>query len=245
MTAGAAHPGREPARYFLVHLQKTAGTALQRALHDVFDDRERYPGTGDGTPPETVLSVPHLLERWNRRRGEIRFIAGHFPLCTTELLDAPFSTITVLRDPVERTLSFLRHARETEAPGEGLEALYEDPVRFELVHNHMVKMLSLSVDEMTDGALTHVEFDDARLIRARENLRSIDVVGVQERYDIFCATLEERFGWHVDSTLTMNRTSKDGGAEFETAALRERIADDNAADLELYELARELVGAGS
>ena len=53
----------------------------------------------------------------------------------------------------------------------------------------MVKMLSLTVDEMTDGALTPVEFDRARLDRARAGLDAIDVVGFQEDFDGFCAEL--------------------------------------------------------
>ena len=40
------------------------------------------------------------------------------------------------------------------------------PVRFTLVRNHMVKMLSLTVEEMTDGAMTNVDFDRHRLERA-------------------------------------------------------------------------------
>ena len=80
------------------------------------------------------------------RGDEIRVVTGHFPLCTTELLGAQFITLTILRDPVERTLSALRHHREkTPADSErSLEEIYEDPFRFELVHNHMVKMFSLS-----------------------------------------------------------------------------------------------------
>jgi len=83
-------------------------------------------GPGDGAPPTTVLSVEHMLERWRLRRDEIRVVTGHFPLCTTELLDAPFTTLTLLRDPVERTLSYLRHHREM-TPSEGERPLEEMP----------------------------------------------------------------------------------------------------------------------
>ena len=116
------------------------------------------PGPATVTRRRRVLSVEHLLDRWRLRHDEIRVVTGHFPLCTTELLDVPFTTLTLLRDPVERTLSYLRHHREpTPADRERpLEEIYDDPVRFELLHNHMVKMLSLHADEMTDGALTPV-----------------------------------------------------------------------------------------
>ena len=164
----------EPERFFFVHLQKTAGTALWRRLRAQFPPAAVYPGPDDGEPPDTVLSVAHLLDRWSRRRDEIRIVTGHFPRCTVELLDAPFVTLTVLREPVERTLSYLRHHRAT-TPAEAdrsLEEIYEDPIRFELLHNHMVKMLSLSTDEMTDGALTSVTFDaDRSAPRERHSTR--------------------------------------------------------------------------
>jgi hypothetical protein len=226
-----------------MHLQKTAGTALWRRLHHEFEPPMLYPAPEDGRLPETVLSVSHLLERWRERRDEIRVVTGHFPLCTVELLDAPFTTLTVLRNPVERTLSFLRHARETE-PGFSersleeiyLEEIYEDPIRFELVHNHMVKMLSLTVEEMTDGAMTRVDFDRSRLERAKQRLCDIDAVGLQERFEQFCTELVRRFGWNLGPPIFMNRT----GAADSPPALRSRIAADNAFDIELYEFARGL-----
>ena len=229
-------------RFFFLHLQKTAGTALWRRLQGVFEESSVYPGPGDGQPPATVLSVSHLLERWRLRRDEIQIVTGHFPLCTIELLDAPFTTLTLLRDPLERTLSYLRHHRE-QTPSDherSLEEIYADPVRFELLHNHMVKMLSLDSAEMTDGALTHIEFTADRLERAKHRLGEIDVVGFQERFEAFCAELTARFGWDLGPKIFMNRTAP---AEVPDA-LRERIATDNALDIELYDFAWRL-GSGT
>lgn len=229
-------PDRVPDdRFFFLHLQKTAGTALTRRLRHHFGDRAVYPGPGDGAPPESVLSVSHLLERWQARAPEIRMVTGHFPLCTTELLGTEFTTLTVLRDPVERTLSYLRHHREV-TPEDGhrsLEDIYEDPVRFELVHNHLVKMLSLRPREMTDGALTPVEFGPARLAEAKQRLGTIDVVGFQHRFDEFCERLTRRFGWDLGPSIFMNRSDETAVAE----SFRARIALDNADDLELFDFA--------
>ena len=228
----------EPPRFFFVHMQKTAGTALWRRLQREFEPTSVYPAPDDGKPPATVISVDHLLGRWNVRRAEIRMVTGHFPLCTTELLGVPFTTLTVLREPVERTLSYLRHHRETapEHREASLEEIYADPVRFELLHNHMVKMLSLTTDEMADGAMTHVEFTRARLARAEQCLQQVDVVGFQEDFDAFCTELTARFGWDLGEPILMNRTTPMDVSD----AFRERIAADNADDVELYEFARSL-----
>ena len=225
-------------RYFFLHLQKTAGTALWQRLNETFAPTELYPGPGDGTPPLSTLSVPHLRERWAVREAEVRLVAGHFPLCTTELLGGGFATFTVLREPVERVLSGLRHYREQE-PGMAdvpLEEIYEDPLRQRLLRNHMVKMLSLTVDEMDDGALTDVAFTPDRLDAAVTALRGLDVVGLQSRFDEFCAELTARWGWDLGRPRFANRSTP---AEA-TASFRARIAADNADDLALYEAAADL-----
>jgi hypothetical protein len=230
----------DPPRFFFMHMQKTAGTALWRRLKQQFEPSAVYPGPGDGEPPQTVLSVDRLLERWQVRGDEIRIVTGHFPLCTIDLLDAPFTTITLLRDPVERTLSYLRHHRET-TPADhdrSLEEIYDDPVRFELVHDHMLKMLSLTTDEMTDGVLTPVEFTRARLERGRASLEAIDVVGFQEDFETFCDQLTLRFGWNLGAPIFMNRSTPVDVSD----AFRARIARDNALDIELYDFARARSG---
>jgi hypothetical protein len=217
-------------------MQKTAGTALWRRLQHHFGSASIYPGPGDGEPPDVVLSVDNLLRRWAIRRGEIRMVAGHFPLATLDLLDAPFTTMTLLRDPVERTLSALRdlQQRSPELRGAPLEEIFDDTVRAPLLRNHMVRLLALTVEEMDDGALTAIDVTDVHLQRARERLRQIDVVGLQERFEPFCAELAVRFGWDLGPPVTMNRTSP----VRVPAGLRERIAASNGLDIELYEIAR-------
>jgi hypothetical protein len=226
-------------RFFFVHLQKTAGTSLVRMLRERFGRQAVYPADADGDPIARVIEVDHLVRCFAARRDEIRVVTGHFPLCTAELLGGNFATFTVLRDPVERTLSYLRHHKKTRPDDAdlSLEQVYDDPFRFDgLIHNHMVKMLSLTVDEMTEGALTHVEFTPARLACAKRNLEAIDVVGLQERFDDFSAALERRFGWDLGPTIRINRTEPDEAP----VELRRRIMDDNAMDMELYAYAREV-----
>jgi Sulfotransferase family len=225
--------------FFFVHVQKTAGTTLWRRLKHQFAPEEVYPGPDDGRPPTSVLVVEHLVERWNARRHQIRLVTGHFPLCTTELLHSDFVTLTLLREPVERTLSALRHHRQRTPDDRDLplEEIYDNPLRFELVHNHMVKMFALTADEMTDGALTHVDFTREHLARAKERLSIVDVVGLQARFDDFCSELSERFRWTLGPPHVANRTTPVDVPD----SFRERIEGDNQLDIELYDFAQELL----
>jgi hypothetical protein len=225
-------------RFFFVHLQKTAGNTLTKRMKHAFGKRAVYPGETDGTMPAAVLKPEQLTERFAARRDEIRVVTGHFPLCVSELLDADFTTLTVLREPVARTLSYLRHRRmrlfgDRDVP---LEEIYDEPRWFQgLVHNHMVKMFALTTETMTAGARTPMHFEPAHLALAKERLATVDVIGVQERFDEFCDELARRYRLDLGPPLVTNRTDPVEPGD----ALRDRIAEDNAYDTELYEFARD------
>jgi hypothetical protein len=218
-------------------MHKTAGTALYQRLQDHFSPPAIYPTRAEQKAHKASLHVDLLRRKFVERGDELRVVTGHFPLCTTELLGVPFTTITVLRDPVERTLSSLRDMREREPVfrGQPLEKVYEDPIRFQcLIHNHMVKMLSITPDEMTDGALTVVDMDGTHLERAKRNLvERIDIWGVQEHFEDFCNELTRRYGWKLGAPRFANRTTPLAVSDD----FRERITQDNALDVELYRYA--------
>jgi hypothetical protein len=230
----------QPPKFFFVHVQKAAGTSLVFRLRREFGRAAIYPPMSDKGNVAAVITVDHLLERWRTNRDTTRVVTGHFPLCTVDLLDGDFTTLTILREPVERTLSYLRHHRKVtpEEADRPLEDIYDDPLRFEgLIHNHMVKMFSLTREEMTDGVLTPVDFTPERLERAKENLAGVDVVGDQASFEDFVAELIERFGWRLGGLTHVNRT-----APIEVSdSFRARIAEDNAMDVELYAYAQRLV----
>lgn len=221
-------------RFFFCHLQKTAGSSLIRRLRRHFSRDRVYPEPAGDVA--SVISVPRLVQRWQETGGAIDLVAGHFPLCTQELLGAEFSTFTILREPVERTLSLIRHHR-TRTPAsrdKTDEEIYADQFRFHgLIHNHMVKMLSLTAAEMTHGMLTRVDFTPDRLARAQERLARVDVFGLQEHFEDFCAELHDRFGFELGPPVFWNRTRPATASR----SLRDRIAEDNALDVTLYEWA--------
>jgi hypothetical protein len=231
----------EPTRYFVVHLQKTAGTTLRDRFRATFAEDAIYPNRTDGDKRLAVISVRHLLDRWQARRDEIRLVAGHFPLSTVALLDADFVTLSILREPVERTLSYLRHQRKInrdDAP-RSLEEIYDDPFRFRgLIRNHMVRMFSIGAEEMRagDGVLTDVGDSQARLERAKEGVAGLDAFGLQPNVDAFWRALSQRHGLVLGERVRSNATEP----EDAPPGLVDRILEDNALDVELYEFAARL-----
>lgn len=234
-------PSGTDTRFFVAHMQKTAGTTLRDRLRATFTEDQIYPNATDGPDARiSVISVEHLRARWKERGDGIRLLTGHFPVRTVELLDppAPFVTVTVLRDPIERTLSFLRHqaARRQRGATEDtpLVELYDDPFRREaMLQNHMTRMLSLAPDEMGpgDGVLAAVPYTAARLATAKDALAALDLFGLQHRLEEFCDELGTRYGLDTGEPRRSNTTE---AGEPVDQGLLDRIAEDNALDVELF-----------
>jgi hypothetical protein len=224
-------------------MQKTGGISLYMRMQRQLGSDGVYPDASDGDPVTVApqLMVPVLMRRWSARRERIRAVTGHFPLCTIELLDGDFNSFTVLRDPVERTLSYLRHHRKT-TPADStkpLEEIYEDPGNFKhFIDNHMVKMLSMRSEEMTDGMMTVIDLDRRRLRTAEMALERMNAFGLQEDLEGFAQRLERLYGWRLGPPVHVNVTEHTEVPR----SFRRRIANDNRLDMDLYEHARKLLG---
>jgi hypothetical protein len=233
--------GVEPQRYFFMHIPKTAGMTLYHRLVRCHG-KKLYPLPQDRGRLDAAADIDHLRRCFATHRCQIRVVVGHFPLCIDEVLGVPLTTFTLLRNPVDRTLSLLRQHKQQ---GQGfhyssLEDVYANPVLlYGLIRNFMVKCLTATVDEIERGVMTMVQDDEGRLERAKHVLEHrIELFGLQEDFDTFCDELSSRFGWDLgDGTLLANQTS----AMDVSDELKERIAHDSALDMELYDFARDLL----
>jgi hypothetical protein len=237
-----------PARFFFVHVMKTAGTGFVRQLQRQFPAEAVYPCPAiDWVGPhdfDAYINIPRLLALTSERRAEIRMYTGHFPYYVAQEIDPALTTLSVLRDPIDRTISVLKHFKRVEERFRpcSLETIYEDRQIFRFfVENHQTKVFSLVAADNEQAINCGLTLDDARFERARENLARVDLLGLTEAYDDFVLAAQRRYGWWP------------GGAELGTyvnvstedwvvaPSLRDRIAADNAYDLALYEYARNLV----
>jgi Sulfotransferase family len=225
-------------RLFFVHLMKTGGTTLRYSLIAHFQPGEVYPNRRQD--PDNFVAytdVSYLLGLPEDRVRVIRAYSGHFPYAAVQLMPGPFVTLTVLRDPVERTISYLKQCRDREEfRGLPLEQIYDDPWQHPLSVNYQARVFALTSDDHPLAVMNPVVIDDRRLAIAKANLAEIDMLGLHESYDEFTARVSERFGWPYEP-LPQHRVGASGDA---SASLRRRIAEDNAADIEFYEYAREL-----
>jgi hypothetical protein len=227
--------------YFFIHVMKTAGSSFQHHVTDNFPPEVRYPDPG--MEWERFLAfygyIQHLLRLTSEQHERIGIYGGHFPYVASELIGRDVVTMTILRDPVSRTISYLKHARrhEERLHDKTLEAIYEDMTTFPgYIWNHQAKVFAMTADDPLNQITDVIEIDDRRLAIAKQNLEKVDVVGLTDHFDEFLAELTDRFGWWITP-----HEARNVGAELPVAEdLRRQIVEDNAADVEFYEFAREL-----
>ena len=235
-------------RFFFLHIMKTAGTSFAVQLRVQFPGAAMYPTRGvDWTDPSDVepyQSIPQLLALPPERRAEIRAYTGHFPYFVRDLIDPSLTTITLLREPVERTVSVLKHFKRLDRRLHALtlEEIYDDDQTFRyFVANHQAKVFCLTPEDGARTILRPIVVDDDRFRLATRNLAEVEVVGRMERYGEFLEELRSRFGWWPQGTVAEARSNVSGEAWDVDAALRRRIADENPYDLAFYQYACELI----
>ena len=135
---------------------KTGGTSFADIIGGNFAAHERYPDAclapdaGFLRRIEAYLFVPGLIADVNAQHGKLRMVRGHIPYAVRDLLEDSYVAITLVREPVERTLSYLKHCRRyhTEHWEMELEEIYEDPwFRATFVQDYQTKIFSMSPQE--------------------------------------------------------------------------------------------------
>jgi hypothetical protein len=228
-------------KFFFIKVMKTAGGTLLQQILANFERERVYPYERCDADMQTAnYGIEYLTGLPAERREATSVFTGHFPFVAVELLGMELTTITILRDPVERTLSYLRHCkRHHEQHRElALEEIYEDPFFYPcFIENHQAKQFAFTVEDRPGTYMDVLDVDATRLELAKANLARVDVVGLQERFDDLMRELHERYGWTVAAVPDRNVSRGEGGV---AESFRRRIAADNAADMEFYEFAREL-----
>jgi hypothetical protein len=250
--------GERP-RFFFIHLMKTGGTSFVFQMLQNFERDEAYPSPIDRNSPTDVTpyaSIPKMLALSPERRARIRVYAGHLPYVASELLGEELIRLTLLRDPVERTVSMLKHVKRLNVryAEHALDAIYDDPEIFRnFIENYQTRVFALTADEReraiaaasSAGATKPIERGTAinprRFEQAKANLAKVDVIGLNEEYGAFLDEIHTRFGWWPDGLTQHARANVSSEGWSAAPELRRRIADDNAFDMEFYAYARELV----
>jgi hypothetical protein len=143
-------------KYLFVHVMKTGGTSFADVIGANFPPAARYPDdylrekSHAFRRMEAYLYVPGIVEAVNADPDKYRIICGHVPYAIRSLLSERYITLTVLRDPITRTISYLKHCRRyhKEHMGLSLEEIYEDEwFHASFITDYQTKLFSMTPEE--------------------------------------------------------------------------------------------------
>jgi hypothetical protein len=256
---------REPGVY-LVHVMKTGGTSLNRMFHAHFGVAQSWPASSDPKVRKNQKFDPkHLTDMDPQARASFRYVSLHTGAWVAEALFPDLLSVTVLRDPVERTISHLRQLADLPQTPSDLEAIYLDPVWHPRLVDHQTQVFAATEAEFREQEGRRGEYQPDRVpeqewARVREGLWAgfattisaakvideaayMDAEARLDRIDEVGVTerlgeLVARVGARLGSPLPeVGRDNVSSDRTEVTASLRARIADDSAWDRRLYERA--------
>jgi hypothetical protein len=234
----------DEALYFL-HIPKTAGMTLSNILDNYFDWKDIFP---PHDLPDIGLNRDFLLNI-----GNYRLYRGHFRQYLFNLVQKPLVVITVLRDPIARTISNINYARELVRNGKNvfwlentemsLETflnrddlrIFQTNIQFDYLAGDLgwlesqLTLRNIKLPETLIGDTLHV---------AKERLKSYRVVGIQERFHDTLHLLSYELGFpplkhYANENVSTKKIAK---TDLEPALL-DKLYAMNELDYQLYNTA--------
>jgi Galactose-3-O-sulfotransferase len=233
----------DPAVIFL-HIPKTGGTTLQHILQRCYP-RNQICTFKDANRQSQIENFKALT---TEKRRAYQLIQGHLHFGFHRHLPGDSIYITLLREPIARTLSFYYYAKSH--PDHYLySSLTNDHVDLRALLNEPTTMNSELFNLQTrmiagdEGGDPNRLADGDTVQRAKENLQNHFVVGLTEEFDASLRLMSERFGWNVKSYTKKNVTRRKPRIDTLDAETLASLRRANTLDIELYRFARELFEA--
>lgn len=249
---------RDSSIQVFVHIPKTAGSTLTQVIERQFrqDEILSYEDC------HWAINIRDLPDRAAAGLKGIRCVMGHTPFGMHEAVDREVKYVTMLRDPVEFTLSYFSYARERISHvKEQRGNLPNDPRMPQLAFFADVPRMSLDdwVKFMDDTGMANLQtryvsghldlrnplppFDrlpETAIDLARTNLFSARTTfGIVEHFDLSLLLFKKRLGWRNIYYRRENVTRVRLARPQVPARSLERIHELHAVDLQLYKVAMD------
>ncbi len=240
---------------YYLHIPKTAGVTLTRLLDDYFDYDKIL-------QPELWKD---LLNDFPENMKKYQFVRGHFGYGVHGILAKKLFYLTILREPIERTLSNIDHHLRSHYP-----EIKDTASKNAFIEKFTTKML---INRGYKNMQTHyvgVDFDSKKLVenmknrngkvfvtspvymgehiededllkQAKKNLEDFAFVGITERFEESMQLLCYTFGWKPFRNIKKFNV---GTNRIKQEALQKKISgilnDFNKLDIELYNFAYKI-----
>ncbi len=225
--------------YFL-HIRKTAGTSFNNLLRQGFEPHNICP----------ILSEIELQQKipkkdWGNYLNAYNYIRGHFYSIHQYLNN--FYTITILRDPIKRSISAFNHiTNDLTDPlnkyigGQSIhEAIHIPELQIEFSNaqtKYLVENAGYKYNDLSD---------EQRIKVAMDFLLQIDFFGFQEMFETSISLLSALSGLTFKNTYVRSNTkiTEQGTKDNEAYVIWSELALKNKLDLEVYKRALRIFDA--
>ncbi|HEY1408660.1 MAG TPA: sulfotransferase family 2 domain-containing protein [Promineifilum sp.] len=221
------------------HIPKSAGTTLNRVIRRNYRLEDRVE-----CGPNTQAFIADFKTWSPERLAKIRFLQGHFPFGLHEILPQRARCFTLLRDPVERVISYYFHALREPAHYLHKYLVGNNWSLKDLLDSHIPVMMNDCEVRLMSGVFDTVPFgevDEAMLQRAIFNLGKCEVVGLSEQFDRSLLLLQRAFGWRNIRYARVNVGDNRQPSEALPAEVLETVRRYNRLDARLYAEAVKLL----
>jgi hypothetical protein len=238
MITGHPHELQPDETLCFLHIPKTAGLTMRFIL-------DTYFGLGEVCPADGYASLASFSKK---ELAPFRLLRGHFWHNIGERLPSTPVFMTILRDPVERTLSQFEYVRSDPRNGPlhdrakvmtFEEYLEDEHMRECTLRNVQTRFLAPARQPLDPHEI--VPLEHLGLEQAKSNLGSCHFVGVTERFDEALKLLAYTFGWRPIRQFAVRNASR---ARLSRSHLTPRVVDTilslNDQDIRLYEFGKTL-----
>jgi carbon monoxide dehydrogenase subunit G len=222
-TAPAPESAAQAPLLVFVHIRKTAGKTLRQILYRAYGRGHTRLVRNYFVAPETSLNVVKSLAA--ERPPELGAVHGHI-LFWPEI-EWPEGTqfLTILRDPIERTIS---HYFWLRARSPRFRKTLEQAVTDGSIHDNLqTRVLAASMPPFG-------ETTDDMLDVALKSLKRLTVLGLTERFDESLVLATRTLGWRRMLYRRENVTPDRKPQEEISPKVIELVKAHNALDIELY-----------
>ena len=230
--------GSFPIIIFL-HIPKAAGTTLKDILCRQYERECIY----ELNSQSFLQSQEQFKQLPTKEKENIQLLMGHMYFGLHEFLPSPSTYITMLRNPVEKVISYYYFVSKL--------TTHPD---YELIKSQNISLKSYCAMGRVNMSNTQTRFlagenfsgvnDESEMLeQAKKNLdEHFSLVGITEKFDETLILMKQKLGWKSNPYYYRRNTNR--GSAYKQAEVSEdtlaTIRQYNQLDLELYDYANEL-----